>query len=350
MVSIWQCSTQMADWLHCFLWTMSRAGTCCRMRSPTTRTQRLTCKSPVRQERPADSLTHRPQEHCASECLLINSGHGQMKTSDYVIRGGVEGRERLRILSRVMQPTSLGLLHRTGIRPGMACLEVGCGGGDLAFDMARAVGSGGRVVGTDIDQKVIDLATREAADLGLGNVEFCLTDITETTPGVDFDLVHARFLLTHLPNPDRALARMRAVLRPGGLIVVEDIDFRGHFSYPESKALQRYVELYTEIVRRKGGDANIGPRLPALLNSAGFENVQMHVVQPAATIGEIKLLAPLTMENIAGSVVAGGLASRAEAEQLVAELYDYAHTSGTVGCLPRVVEVWGTAPVGSVQN
>jgi hypothetical protein len=76
----------------------------------------------------------------------------------------------------------------------------------------------------------------------------------------------------------------------------------------------------------------------------------MHVVQPAATIGEIKLLTPLTMENIAGSVIDGGLVSQAEAERLVAELYDYAHTSGTVGCFPRVVEVWGTAPAGSVQN
>lgn len=51
------------------------------------------------------------------------------------------------------------------------------------------------------------------------------------------------------------------------------------------------------------------------------------------------------MKNIAGSVVAAGLASQAEAEQLVAELYDYAQTSGTIGCMPRVVEVWATAPV-----
>jgi hypothetical protein len=59
----------------------------------------------------------------------------------------------------------------------------------------------------------------------------------------------------------------------------------------------------------------------------------------------VKLLTPLTMKNIAGSVVAAGLASQAEAEQLVAELYDYAQTSGTIGCMPRVVEVWATAPV-----
>jgi len=52
----------------------------------------------------------------------------------------------------------------------MACLEIGCGGGDLAFDMARTVGSVGRVVGTDIDQKTLDLASLEAAGLRLNNV------------------------------------------------------------------------------------------------------------------------------------------------------------------------------------
>ncbi len=66
-----------------------------------------------------------------------------MKTSEYILRGGVEGRERLRILSRVMRPSSL---QRAGIRPGMACLEIGCGGGDLAFDMARMTGPSGTVV------------------------------------------------------------------------------------------------------------------------------------------------------------------------------------------------------------
>jgi ubiquinone/menaquinone biosynthesis C-methylase UbiE len=264
-----------------------------------------------------------------------------MKTSDYVIRGGIEGRERLRILSRVMQPTSLALLRRAGIRPGMVCLEIGCGGGDLAFDMARAVGPAGRVVGTDIDQKQLDLARLEAEGLHLNNIEFRFADITETAPRQEFDLVHARFVLTHLADPAQALARMRGALRPGGVVVVEDIDFRGHFCYPESAAFRRYVELYTEIVRRKGADANIGPRLPALLADAGFENVQMNVVQPAGATGEVKLVNPLTMENIAGSVLAGGLASHAEVEQLVAELYEYAQTPGTVASAARVIEAWG---------
>lgn len=264
-----------------------------------------------------------------------------MKVSDYIIRGGVQGRERLRMLSRVMRPTSIALLHRAGLRPGMTCLEVGCGGGDVAFEMARTVGPSGRVVGTDIDQKVLDLAIAEAAGQELSNIEFRLMDITESAPTAEFDFVHARFLLSHLADPAGVLTRMHGALRPGGVIVLVDIDFRGHFSYPESKAFARYVDLYTETVRRKGADANIGPRLPSLLAGAGFENVQMHVVQPAGITGEVKLLAPLTMENIAGSVVDAGLVSEEEAKQLVAELYQYAETAGTIGSGPRIIEAWG---------
>jgi ubiquinone/menaquinone biosynthesis C-methylase UbiE len=73
----------------------------------------------------------------------------------YIIRGGQEGRARLQVLSRVMQPTTLNLLNRAGLRSGMHCLEVGCGSGDVAFDLARMVGPDGRVVATDIADAVM---------------------------------------------------------------------------------------------------------------------------------------------------------------------------------------------------
>src|SRR5262245_27552439 len=87
--------------------------------------------------------------------FLSCSGEGAtqpMQETDYVIRGGVQGRERLRLLARVLRPTTLGLFAHVGIRPGMTCLDVGCGGGDVAFDLARATGAGGKVVGIDIDR------------------------------------------------------------------------------------------------------------------------------------------------------------------------------------------------------
>jgi SAM-dependent methyltransferase len=268
----------------------------------------------------------------------------EMEPSGYIIRGGIEGRERLRVLSRVMQPTSLALLGRAGVRPGMCCLEVGCGGGDLAFDLARMVTPAGRVIGTDIDEEKLQIATREAAGQQLNNVEFLLSDIRDQAPGTDFDFVHARFVLTHLTNPVQALSTMRRALRAGGVIVVEDIDYRGHFCYPHCAALARFVELYTEAVRRRGGDANIGPRLPALLVEAGFVDVQVNVVQPAGTDGELKILAPITLESIAAVVLAEGLATPSEVEAVIAELYTFAQMPGSLVSLPRIVVAWGYRP------
>jgi predicted O-methyltransferase YrrM len=75
-------------------------------------------------------------------------------------------------------------------------------------------------------------------------------------------------LLTHLPDPAGALERFFALLRPGGLIVVEDIDYDGCFLFPAQERFRRYCELYSAVVQRRGGDSTIGPRLPQLLKQA----------------------------------------------------------------------------------
>jgi ubiquinone/menaquinone biosynthesis C-methylase UbiE len=265
----------------------------------------------------------------------------EMDRHHYIIRGGVEGRDRLKVLARVMRPATLSLLERAGLRPGMVCLDAGCGSGDVTFDLARLVGPAGRVVGMDIDSVKIELARSEAATEGIANVEFRLVNISESDPEPEFDFVHSRFLLTHLLDPAGTLKKIREAMRPGGILAVSDIDFRGYFSHPDFPAARRFAELYTETVNRRGGDPNIGPRLPGLLAENGFENVQMNIVQPAGFEGEVKLMSPLTMEAISDSVVAEGLASKAETDEIVAELAEFAARPDTVLSMPRVVEAWG---------
>jgi SAM-dependent methyltransferase len=267
-----------------------------------------------------------------------------MGTERYAIRGGVEGRERLRMLARVMRPFTEGLFERVGIREGMACLDAGCGGGDVTFDLARRTGPAGRVVGIDLDDVKLQLARDECSTLGLANVSFRQVEISTCTFSPEFDVIYSRFLLTHLPDPVGAIVRMQRWLKPGGFLVVEDIDFTGHFCHPESPALRRYVDLYRQAVQRRGGDPHIGPRVPGLLVDAGFDGVAMHVVQPAGISGEVKLLNAVTMENIADSVVADGLASAAEVGQIIDELYEFGRSPRTVVSISRVVQSWGRTP------
>lgn len=264
-----------------------------------------------------------------------------LSPAQYIIRGGVEGRERLRLLARVMRPATLGLFERIGIQPGMKVLDMGCGGGDVTFELARIVGPEGCVIGMDMDEKKLELARGEAAEQQQFNVTFQRSEVSACELQPEFDVVYARFLLTHLKDSPGALAKMHQALRPGGVLVVEDIDFTGHFCWPESAAFARYLELFTQAVRLQGADPNIGPRLPAMLKDLDCQRVQMHVAQPAAIDGEAKLMSPLTMENIADAVLAAGLASRSEVDQLIADLYEYARSPRTVMSLPRVVQAWG---------
>lgn len=262
----------------------------------------------------------------------------------YVIRGGLEGRQRLRVLARVMHPSTVSLLDRLGLRDGHACLDVGCGGGDVTFELARRVAPGGSAIGVDIDETKLTLNREEAAQQSLANVEFRQVDVREGSPLSMFDVVYARFLLTHLSDPGSVVTAFHRYVRPGGMVAVEDVDFSGYLTHPASNAFERYHELYCATVARRGGDPNIGPRLPALLRQAGFEDIGVAVVQHVATQGDAKLLNPLTMENIAGAVLADGLASRQEIDDIVRELYEFAADPETIAGTPRVVQAWGRRP------
>jgi SAM-dependent methyltransferase len=253
----------------------------------------------------------------------------------------VEGRERLRILARVMWPTTSALFSRVGIPSTARCLDAGCGGGDVTAALAR-LASEGFAVGVDLDETKLALARSEATDAGIDNIEFRAHDVMSGgLEGERFDVVYVRFLLTHLPEPAEAVSKLCAGLAPGGLLLVEDIDFTGHFCDPESPAFWRYVDLYTRAVQRRGCDPNIGPRLPGLLRHAGLGDLGMNVVQPAGWSGEVKLIGPITLEAIADAVLAAELTTTDELNATVDELYAFANADGTLLSLPRVVQAWG---------
>lgn len=271
---------------------------------------------------------------------------------DYAIRGGALGRERLRTLARVMSASTASLFDRVGINDGQLCLDIGCGGGDVTLELAKRVGPRGKAIGADIDETQLDIARREADAEGIRNVEFRPLDIrtTDTDIGSNFDVVYARFLLTHLDDPSNAIAVFYRHVCPGGLVIVEDIHFNGYFTYPESEAFQRYKELYCTLVRRRGGDPNIGPRLPFLLTDGGFETVDMTLVQPVGTKGEVKLMNPITLENIADAILQDGLASQQEIGTLIQELTRFAENPRTVAGVPRIIQAWGRRPAASSQG
>ncbi|HEX2103815.1 MAG TPA: methyltransferase domain-containing protein [Solirubrobacteraceae bacterium] len=264
--------------------------------------------------------------------------------STYRLRGGVAGRERLRVLSRVMETMTSGLLERLDIRPGARCLDVGCGGGDVTLALARLAGPAGEAVGIDIDEVKLRLARDEAADAGVENVDYRAASVDELPQDGEFDLVYARFLLTHLADPGAALRSMIGASRPGAVVAVEDIDYAVGFCHPPCAAYDAFWDVYPRVAAHAGGDARIGRRLPVLFAEAGLRGISVHIEQPAGFDRDVKLLSALTLENIADAAVAAGLIEAEEIAAHVEELHRFAARPDTLLSLPRVVQVWARVP------
>lgn len=270
-----------------------------------------------------------------------------MSTNDrYAIKGGIEGRARLTLLTRIFAGSTGKLLDAAGIPAGAHCLDAGCGGGDVARELARRAGPGGKVVGIDIDKDKLAIAIREAAAEGLA-IEYRNADVATPLPE-PYDVVYMRFLLSHLRDPAAIVANAREALRPGGMVIVEDVDFSGHFSHPESSALARYIEVYSAVVRGRGGDSDMGRRLPGLLATSGFENIHVEVLNPASLTDRLKLLTPVTMEAITPAAVADGILSREQARDLVETLYAEARNPEILTSLPRIVQCWARRPASEI--
>jgi SAM-dependent methyltransferase len=256
----------------------------------------------------------------------------------YVIRGGEAGKRRLELLARVLWPTTLRLLRRAGVGPGTRCLDLGCGGGDVTAALARMTGV--RVVGVDLDTVKLAAAREECARQGL-DVELREGNVNELADRDRYDCVYMRFVLTHLNNPALAVEKARAALRPGGVLIVEDIDFAGAFCYPPCPAYDTYCYLYRTVVERRGADATIGPKLFGLLRAAGLADLHAQVIQPVHTSEEGKDLSLSTLVNIAPAVIEEGLATAAELDASVAELDAFTKRPDTAIALPRIFQVWG---------
>jgi SAM-dependent methyltransferase len=158
------------------------------------------------------------------------------------------------------------------LRPGLDLLDVGCGPGTITVDLAARVAPG-RVVGVDTAAVVLDEARAAAADAGAA-VSFEVGDVYALDlPDDSFDVVHAHQVLQHVSDPVAALREMARVCRPGGLIAVRDVDYAAVALHPQDEVLDRWLELYSEVARRNGGEPDAGRRLHAWAHAAGLRSV-----------------------------------------------------------------------------
>ncbi len=160
------------------------------------------------------------------------------------------------------------------LKPNMEVLDLGCGPGTISMDFAEML-TEGKLVGVDIEQTQIDVASYMSGKRGLSNTQFQVIDVLRGLPFEDarFDVVHTHAVLHHLPDPLGVLREMKRVLRPGGMLAVSEPIIKNIICYPESDELAKHVEMYVRYAREELDlDYNLGLRLRELYFKAGIFN------------------------------------------------------------------------------
>jgi|SRR5215471_5234713 len=232
-------------------------------------------------------------------------------TSNYAFDNVNEfAKGRYRDLSALYDFHTIRHLDRTGIQKGWHCLEVGGGGGSIASWMCERVGNEGRVLATDIEPRFL-------RSLSFDNLEVRQHDIrVDSLPASEFDLVHARLVLMHLPGREIALQRMIDALKPGGWIVLEEFDVFSIFPDSIVHAVGEQLKIgraFYEVMTSRGVKMRYGRGLAQQLRERGLFNVSAEAsmsIWHGDSPGTRML--KLSFEELADSILRSGLVSEAE--------------------------------------
>jgi SAM-dependent methyltransferase len=183
-------------------------------------------------------------------------------------------RERLLAMAEVADRTTFRVLQDLGLDPASHCLEIGAGAGTVATWLAGQLTSGD-VLATDIDTRWLETNT-------VSNMRVAKHDIvTDPLATASFDLIHARFVLEHLPQRDTVIAKLSKSLRPGGLLVIESIASFPIASSARPAFRDAMYAIESTLAATIGTDAEWPRTFPEPLLRHGLTQVSASVHVPA---------------------------------------------------------------------
>jgi ubiquinone/menaquinone biosynthesis C-methylase UbiE len=106
------------------------------------------------------------------------------------------------------------------VKAGDKAIDVGCGFGDTAIQIAQIVGPEGSVLGTDCCEGFLKFGREDAAAAGIKNVEFIEADVQAYPFEPEYDFCFSRFGTQFFENPVAGLRAMRSSLKPGGVMTM----------------------------------------------------------------------------------------------------------------------------------
>jgi ubiquinone/menaquinone biosynthesis C-methylase UbiE len=248
--------------------------------------------------------------------------------------------DRLQLQSRVWEPSGRRLLDEIGDGRGARVVDVGCGALGWLRVLNEWVGPDGEVVGTDIDDALLAAADQFVTAEKLGNVALVKDDLfaTELEPS-SFDLVHARFQLAPLGRVEEQVATYVRLARPGGTVVLEDVDPASWHFIPSAPALERLLPIIVRAFRRAGGDPDAAMKHLGLFRGAGIEpkvRAKVQALPPEHPYLRQPLDYSAALKGLLQSIVDADELERLEKEG-ERELRD----SGRWGLTFTLIQTWG---------
>jgi SAM-dependent methyltransferase len=186
--------------------------------------------------------------------------------AEYVMPHTLMGeRQRLALLSSLLDPMHRSHIEALGVQPGWRCLEVACGNGSISEWLAGRVSPGGHVAATDLDLRFV-------SDLRVPNLEVRQLNILEDPVEAGaYDLITARAVLHHLHDPLLAVERIVSALKPGGIFISVEPDMLPA-TVAEPELMRAFWQGWLKWAATMGIDYSIGRKMPAMLAGRGLES------------------------------------------------------------------------------
>lgn len=165
------------------------------------------------------------------------------------------------------------IAHR--VLPGSEVLSVGCGPGLMLREIAKLDHS---IRGTGIDISPTRIQAARERNAGNRQLKFVCGDAQEMQLARNsFDFVYSRMLFQYLQKKEQAMDEIVRVCRPGGTVLLQDLDGQLLWNYPEEAALQSALEQVLAALAKTGFDPFVGRKLFRLAQRAGLENLKVQV-------------------------------------------------------------------------
>jgi SAM-dependent methyltransferase len=238
------------------------------------------------------------------------------------------------------------LFDQIGLTQGSRVVEIGCGPQGCLELLSSRVGPNGSVIGVELSDHAVHLAREFLSERRIDNVEVRQGNAAETgLPRESFDLATARLVLVNIPEPEKIVGEMAALVRPGGVVALHEADWIAHVCDPPLPAWDRLRQVLDNYAEVKGMDLYVGRRIPRLLRDAGLIEVQVnpliHIYGPDHTRRPIFLQ---FVNNLRDRIVAEGLISQAEFAESIASIERHLGEPGTLVVSHLFIQAWGRKP------